>query len=288
MLDSSPNILVSLFRVMRLALHLFYYVLLAIFYPGLNRAWQRYLLRTWSKHLLAILNIGIYTEGEQTTPSESGFLMIANHTSWLDIFVLNALHPACFVAKAEVRHWPLIGWLCQRSGTIFIERTKRKDTAAISLQISALLEQGICVALFPEGTSTDGKQVGHFHSSLIQPAIDAGVKICPIALQYRDASGRTSTLAEFTGDMTLADSVWRILRGTQLSAVAAFTPLLTSSDTHRRALARTAQQTISDKLHEPIPAQNFSQLPCALPRALLSAQSAYVLLLDPILHNLPK
>jgi len=72
MLDSSPNILVSLFRVMRLALHLFYYVLLAFFYPGLNRAWQRYLLRTWSKHLLAILNIGIYTEGEQTTPSESG------------------------------------------------------------------------------------------------------------------------------------------------------------------------------------------------------------------------
>jgi len=288
MLNATPNILVSLFRGCRLALHLLYGGLLAIFYPGLNRAWQRRLLRTWSRHLLIILNIGIQTEGEQTTRAESGCMMIANHTSWLDIFVLNTLHPACFIAKSEVRHWPLIGWLCQRCGTIFIERAVRKNAAAINLQIRTLLEQGVCVGLFPEGTTTDGKQVGHFHSALIQPAIDAGARLCPIALRYQDAYGRTSTLAEFTGDMTLVSSIWRILRGPQINAMAVCTPALTTPDANRRVLARNAQQTISEKLHKPLPAQNFSQPPFALPQALLSAQSAYILLLDPILHNLPK
>ncbi len=285
--EAAPNILVSLFRGSRLALHLFYYVLLALFYPLLSRAWQRYILKTWSRHLLIILNVALQAKGEQSACDESACMMIANHTSWLDIFVLNALHPAFFIAKSEVRRWPLIGWLCQRSGTIFIERALRKDTAAINLQISTLLEQGVCVGLFPEGTTTDGKQVGHFHSSLIQPAIDAGVRLCPIALRYQDIYGRASTLAEFTGDMTLALSIWRILRGPRINAVAVCTPAL-APDANRRALARSAQQAISDELHNPISAQNFLQAPCALPHALLSAQSAYVLLLDPILHNLPK
>lgn len=286
--NTTPNILVSLFRASRLVFHLACGAFLAVFYPGLNQTRQRRILRSWSKQLLSILNICVMTEGEPVARSETGCMLIANHTSWLDIFVMNAVHPARFIAKAEVLNWPVIGWLCQRTGTIFIQRASRKHTAAINLQISSLLTQGSCIGLFPEGTTTDGKQVGHFHSALIQPAIDAGAKLCPIALRYQHLSGKTSTLAAFTGEMTLINSIWQILRGAQLNAVVAFIPEITALDSNRRALARTMQRSIAQRLLQPIPAQNFSDRPSAIPHVLFSAQSAYVLLLDPVLRNLPK
>ena len=286
--NTTPNILVSLLRASRLAFHLVYGAFLAVFYPGLSQARQRRILRGWSKHLLSILNIRIMTEGEPVARGEAGCMLIANHISWLDIFVMNAVHPVRFIAKSEVLNWPVIGWLCQRTGTIFIERASRKHTAAINLQISSLLTQGICVGLFPEGTTTDGKQVGHFHSALIQPAIDAGAKLCPIALRYQHMSGKTSTLAAFTGEMTLIGSIWQVLRGVQLNAVVAFTPAITTLDTNRRILASTMQRSIAQRLLQPVPAQDFRDRPSAIPHVLFSAQSAYVLLLDPVLHNLPK
>jgi len=286
--NTTPNILVSLLRAIRLAFHLVYGAFLAVFYPGLSHARQRRILRGWSKQLLSILNIRILTEGEPVDRADAGCMLIANHTSWLDIFVMNAVHPVRFIAKAEVLNWPVIGWLCQRTGTIFIQRTSRKHTAAINLKISSLLTQGICVGLFPEGTTTDGKQVGHFHSALIQPALDAGAKLCPIALRYQHLSGKTSTLAAFTGEMTLIGSIWQILRGIQLNAVVAFTPEVDPLETNRRILARSMQLSIAQKLLQPTPAQDFSNHPSAMPHVLFSAQSAYVLLLDPVLHNLPK
>jgi 1-acyl-sn-glycerol-3-phosphate acyltransferase len=97
-------------------------MLLAIIYPHLSRTRQRRILKSWSRQLLTILNIGIQIEGKQPTRIEGGHLMVANHVSWLDIFVLNAIHPAQFIAKSEVRDWPIIGWLCRRSGTMFIPR----------------------------------------------------------------------------------------------------------------------------------------------------------------------
>ncbi len=286
--DFSPHLLTSLFRGLRLALHILYGTMLAVFYPKLSPARQRRALRIWSKRVLSILNIALHIEGEQTTRDESGCLFIANHISWLDIFVMNAVHPARFVAKAEVRNWPLIGWLCQRTGTIFIERALRKNAAATNLHISSLLTQGICVGLFPEGTTTDGRQVGHFHSALIQPAIDAGARLCPIALRYQHLSGKASTLAAFTGEMTLLRSIWQILRGAQLNVVVAFTPTVSTLSANRRVLASTMQQSIAQRLLQPVAAQNFTDRPSAIPHARLSAQSAYVLLLDPILNHLHK
>ncbi|TAN72590.1 MAG: 1-acyl-sn-glycerol-3-phosphate acyltransferase [Gallionella sp.] len=244
----SANMLASMFRGARLALHLLHGILLAIFYPHLNRTRQRRTLKKWSRQLLGILNIGIQIEGQQPARGESGCLMVANHVSWLDIFVLNAVHPSRFIAKSEVRGWPVIGWLCERGGTIFIERALRQDAASINRHICTLLEQGVCVGLFPEGTSTDGSQVGHFHASLIQPAIDAEVRLYPIALRYQGEGGGPSAAAAFTGDSTLFQSVCRILRCGQLNALAVFTPALIATDRNRRVLARTAQGAIAQEL----------------------------------------
>jgi len=285
--ERSPSVPISLFRGCRLALHLFYAVLLAIFYPHLNQTKRRRILKTWSRQLLDILNIGIRTEGQWPVRGEGGYLVVANHVSWLDIFVLNTIYPSRFIAKTEVRNWPLIGWLCKRSNTIFIERALRQDAASINQQISLLLEQGVCVGLFPEGTTTDGKQVGHFHSALIQPAIDAGAMLCPIALRYQDEAGKQSSTAAFTGEVTLSRSIWRILRSPRFDALLVFTPALATAGENRRVLARAAQQAISQGLQtngatrQTVTQQGAS----AFPQTMVSSQSAYALLLNPNLAD---
>ena len=286
----SPDMLISVFRGSRLALHFFYGMLLAVIYPHLNQTRQRRAMKNWSRQLLAILNIGIQIEGQQPTRGEGGCLIVANHVSWLDIFVLNAIQPARFIAKSEVRGWPIIGWLCRRSGTIFIERAMRQDASLINQRVSLLLGQGACIGLFPEGTTTDGKQVGYFHSALIQPAIDAGIRLCPIALRYQDKNGELEIAAAFVGDMTLAQSIWQILRCPHHNALLVFTPVLMADNANRRVLARSAQEAIAQVLQtigttrKTVAQQGAS----AFPQTMLSSQSSYALLINPVLNRLPK
>lgn len=288
--ERSPNLMISLFRGGRLALHFLYAVLLAIPYPHLNQTKRRHTLKTWSLQLLEILNIGIRTEGEMSVRREGGFLVVANHISWLDVFVLNTIYPSRFIAKAEVRGWPLVGWMCKRVNTIFIERSLRRDAASVNREISLLLEQGVCVGLFPEGTTTDGKQVGHFHSALIQPAIDAGAMLCPIALRYQTQNGEQSSAAAFTGDMAMPQSIWRILRSPCFDALLVFTPVLFTAGENRRVLARAAQEAISQGLQNAASTQQKPEWEAtsASPQALLSAQSTYAPLLLPLPVQPPK
>jgi 1-acyl-sn-glycerol-3-phosphate acyltransferase len=286
----SVNILVCIFRGIRLVLHLFHGMLLALIYPYLDQIRQRHILKSWSRQLLCIFNIGIQIEGPQPNRGEGGCLMVANHVSWLDIFVLNAIHPCQFIAKSEVRNWPVIGLLSRRGGTIFIERAMRQEASKISQRVSLLLKQGACIGLFPEGTTTDGQQVGHFHSALIQPAIDAGVRVCPIALRYQNEDGYLSSTAAFIGDTTLVQSIWRILRSQRLNALVVFTPALLAANENRRVLARTAQAAIAQGLQNvAMTRQAISQpVASAFPQTLISAQSGYALLVNPALNQLPK
>src|ERR1019366_4497825 len=143
--DAPANTLTSVFRGIRVALHLLFGMLLAVIYPHLNQTRQRHILKTWSRQLLTILNIGIQIEGEQLARGEGGCLIVANHVSWLDIYVLNAIHPSQFIAKSEVRDWPVIGWISRRCGTIFIERALRQNASLINRRVSLLLKEGACI-----------------------------------------------------------------------------------------------------------------------------------------------
>lgn len=288
--ERSPSLPISLLRGARLALHLFYAMLLAIFYPYLKPAKRRRILKTWSRQLLNILNIGIRTEGPWPVHTEGGYLIVANHVSWLDVFVLNTIYPLRFLAKAEVRSWPLIGWLCKRSNTIFIERGMRQNIAPINQRVSALLKQGVCVGLFPEGTTTDGKQVWHFRSSLVQSAIDAGAMLCPIALRYQDKHEKQSGAAAFTGEMTLLQSIWRILRSPRFDALLVLTPALATAGENRRVLARAAQEAIAQGLQNVASLRQTPKQETApvIPQTLLSAQSAYAPLFLPLSNQPPK
>lgn len=287
MAKHSSNWIISGLRITFLALHIFYGILLAIIYPYLNQSRQCHIQKLWSRQLLAIFNIGIQIEGQQPARREDGCLIVANHVSWLDIFVLNAIHPSRFIAKSEVRDWPIIGWLCKRTGTIFIDRGLRQNTSLINTRVSYLLGQGVYVALFPEGTTTDGKQVGHFHSALIQSAINVHAKLCPIALRYQGDDGELSTAAAFTGDTTLIQSIWKILRGGHLNALVVHTPTLMPAVENRRALARAAQDAIVQALqHIGTTQQEATHYGAsASPNAMFSPSSTYALLLNPNLAD---
>lgn len=280
--------LIAAFRGSRVALHLLYGALLALPYPYLERQKQRRMLGNWSRELLTILGIRVRIGGHPRPRAAIGCLLVANHISWLDIFVLNAIQPAHFIAKAEVRGWPFIGWLCQRSGTLFVERTVRRNAAQVNHAAAVLLREGACVGLFPEGTTTDGSEVRHFHSALLQPAIEAGVMLCPVALRYLDAGGKPAAAAAYAGDTTLAQSLWRILRCRRLDASVTFTPALSPSGGNRRMLARAAQEAIAHSLQISQPEREPQPETGAVAIPLLSAQSAYVLLLDPVINQLPR
>jgi 1-acyl-sn-glycerol-3-phosphate acyltransferase len=233
----------GVFRGTRVALHILYGMLLAIIYPWLGRGIQRHIMQRWSRSLLGILNVGLSAQcGDR--PGLDGGLLVANHISWLDAIVLNAVSPVRFVIKSDVRDWPILGWLCQRSGNLFVRRDLRRDTARINDDIARHLVDGECIALFPEGTSTAGELPGHFHASLMQGAIDVGAAVAPVAIRYHDDHGNTSRVAAFVGDMSFVASLWQVLLNPSLNVSLSYLPLIPSAEKPRRLLAAEAQGAI--------------------------------------------
>jgi 1-acyl-sn-glycerol-3-phosphate acyltransferase len=171
-------------------------------------------------------------------------MVVANHISWLDVCVLNTIVPTRFVAKAELREWLVIGWLCSRAQTLFIERGKARAAARINLEVVEQIKEGFQFSVFPEGTTTDGHYVAPFHSSLLQPAIDAGVMVQPLALTYFDNDGESSIVAPYVGEMTFVESLWLILSAPSLQVQLIATPALNAAEFDRRQLAQAAKQQI--------------------------------------------
>jgi 1-acyl-sn-glycerol-3-phosphate acyltransferase len=239
-----PLQIIGVFRAARVALHLACGLMIASVFNWLSQSVRRRILRRWSAQLLNILNVSITAE-KSMHALRSG-IIVTNHISWLDVFVLNAVIPMRFVAKSEVRQWPLIGWLCARAQTLFIERGRARDAARINKQIVELLQNGECLAVFPEGTTTDGTQVGAFHASLLQPAVDACAEVHPVAIRYQDAQGAHSTAAAYIDDLSFAASLWNILNCRSLHVRLVATPSLNAAGSDRRTLTRMAWQQISN------------------------------------------
>lgn len=240
--------LIAAVRGMRVVSHLLYGLLLVSLFPLLKKPTQQHIVKYWSRKLLDILHVGLETQGCYHPPTARGSLLVANHVSWLDAVALNAVLPAYFVAKSEVSDWPLLGWIFRGIHTLFIKRDLKMDTLRVNQQIAKLLAQGARVALFPQGTTTDGAQLGHFHSSLLQGAIAMEAEICPVAIRYHDGVGQANRDAAFIGDMTFIQSLWKILCSPALHVTLMYLPTLTSAGKNRRALAAEAQSTIYQAL----------------------------------------
>lgn len=234
--------LIGALRAARVVLHLAWGMALALFYPGLSAGLRRRILRRWSIELLQILGVRVIVTGHDSMLQNG--IVVANHISWLDMFVLNAISPLCFIAKSEVRGWPVIGWLSARVGTLYIRRGSARDALRVNGQLVRLLQDGASLAVFPEGTTTDGASVAHFHSSLLQPAIDAGAPIHPFAIRYHGRLGEHSRAPAYIDDLTLLESIWSVLCCNNLHVHIHATPPIATDGGDRRELARLARSRI--------------------------------------------
>jgi 1-acyl-sn-glycerol-3-phosphate acyltransferase len=207
----------------------------------------------WAQEFLRIVRVDVRTVGSITT--QGPLLVVANHISWLDILVLLAVQPVCFVSKSEIKTWPLIGWLATNVGTLYIERASRRDALRVVHHIAEALQaqhaeaaQQI-IAVFPEGTTTDGSTVLPFHGNLIQSAISAHAAVQPVALHYADpATGAHSLAPAYVDDDTLVSSVWRVLRTPSVQAQLTFTPVQHAQGRERRAWAADIRQAVVQAL----------------------------------------
>ena len=232
-------------RVTRVFVHLLRGLLIAAaVFSFLGPAPRRKAVRDWSASLLRLLGVRLHVQGSPPAARGKPVMLVGNHVSWLDVFVINAVLPVRFVAKSEVRSWPLIGWLSARTGTLFIERARRRDAMRINRRISEVMRGGDVIAVFPEGTTTDGSHLLRFHSALLQPALLAEAAVHPVALRFERADGSLCVEAAYDGDKTLWDTVRLMVTQPVIHARVWFLPALPADTAHRRELAQTARSAI--------------------------------------------
>lgn len=201
-----------------LVLHVLSALVQLLFFVFLSRQRRAQLIQAWSRQLLKILKIKVKIVGDQAlVNSNQGFLLVSNHISWLDIHVINTMKPFVFVAKADVADWPIFGWIAKMIGTIFVKREKLSDLKRVIQIIRTQLQEHQPVCIFPEGTSSDGRQLLEFRSNLFEAVAHSEIKILPIALSYQE-NYKYSDRAAFIGDMGLIDSIKHILQSDHLIA----------------------------------------------------------------------
>lgn len=162
-------------------------------------------------------------------------LIVSNHLSYLDILAFSAALPCVFVSKAEVTGWPIIGRFAEQAGTIFVRREKQGDGSRANASIAERLRNGVCVVLFPEATTTNGEQILRFHSTMLQPAIDAGEAITPSAIRYELKDGDVEREVSWWGNMPIGPHLLNLLGKHGVKTIITFgEPVLAIGD--RKAL----------------------------------------------------
>ena len=167
---------------------------------------------------LAAINVQLSAIG----PPPSHGLVVSNHLSYLDILVLSGAVPCIFVSKAEVEGWPIFGRYARWAGSVFVRRHDRADAARANVSVAASLQSGVPVVLFPEGTTTDGESVLRFHSTMLQPAIDAEAQVTPCSISYELDDGVVEREVCWWGDMPLLPHALNLLGKKTIRATIAF------------------------------------------------------------------
>lgn len=175
-------------------------------------------------------------------------MMAPNHVSWIDTFAVSAVRPTRFIAKSEIRDWPIAGWVAQKAGTIFIRRAKRNDTARINELVHAALEEGDCVGFFPEGTTSEGDKLNKFHSSLFEPAVANRARVQPVAIRYEYPDGSLCRAMGFVGDLSFAQSLGLVARQKRIIARLCFAEPIDPAGLTRRDVAKIAQERVASLL----------------------------------------
>lgn len=223
--------------------------------PVVRKPLKAQIIRWWCQRLLAAFNLQVISHGHVPLKNAalSKTMFVANHISWTDIHALNSMVSVRFIAKSEIKTWPIFGYLVQCANTLFIDRNKRHDAGRIVDAVVLSLEAGDNLCFFPEGTTTDGTEMKPFKSSLVEAAILAGATIQPVAIHYPGPNGTINTGMAYAGETTMLESMQNILRQKYPVVELHFLPPivitdLATEDQDRRLLTRHIQQMIQQKL----------------------------------------
>ncbi|MFI1936267.1 lysophospholipid acyltransferase family protein [Streptomyces purpureus] len=214
-------------------------VLLAPLTALLPAAGRRRLTRLWARWVLRAFGVRIRVTG--VPPATGGpLLVVANHISWLDIPLVAAVLPGRMLAKTEVRHWPVLGPLAARGGTLFLDRDRLRALPGTVRQIADALSGGARVIVFPEGSTWCGRAQGRFRPATFQAALDASATVQPVRISYAPTGP-----AAFVGDDPLTASLWRIAATGAITAeIRILPPIPVGRHPDRRSLARAAQHAV--------------------------------------------
>jgi 1-acyl-sn-glycerol-3-phosphate acyltransferase len=212
-------------------------------FPRWSQEQREMRVQAWALQFLALWDIHLKVLG-QPVPNGPA-LIVSNHISWLDISIIHAARHCRFVSKSDIRDWPLVGALATGAGTLYIERTSRKDALRMVQDMAQAMQDGDVVAVFPEGTTSDGRDLLPFHANLIQSAIQAQAPVQPLSLQFVDAkSGEPSFAPCYIGDDTLLGSMWRTLSAPRILAVVHFGELQHAEGRDRRVWAHDLREEV--------------------------------------------
>ncbi len=211
------------------------------------------IIRNWSREQLRIAGIEVRAIGFPTD-SERPVTLVANHVSWADIFALNTQRACHFIAKAELRKWPLAGRLLANVGTIFINRSDRKETHRLKHVVHELLAAGETVAVFPEGTTSIGHDVLKFNASLLEPIVASHGEVWVVAIRYFSGKdNRRTDAAAYIGDMSLLESLKSIHQNAPIVAELRFIEAINCAGLTRREVAQRAEMAIRAVVQSPVP-----------------------------------
>lgn len=199
--------------------------------------------RWWHQRVLRALGIKLSIHG---TAADSATLFVANHLSWLDIHLIGSHLPVRFLSKAEVKDWPVFGWLASRAGTLYIPRGSKAASEQANHIMQQTLRDDQHVVLFPEATTSDGN-IKHFHGRLMQSAIDAQCLIQPVAIRYPDDAGNgVHAAALYTGNTRFMQSVKNVMSAKNLLAELHFLEPINTQNLSRDELARCAEAQVKN------------------------------------------
>lgn len=218
-------------------------------FPKLAPAEQALRVQEWAQRMLVIMGVRLVVQG--TPPAAGPMLVISNHLSWLDILTMHAARHMRFVSKSGVKQWPVLGTLSTGAGSLYIERERRRDAMRVVHHMTEALRAGDLIAIFPEGTTSDGRGLLPFHANLLQAAISSDAPILPAALRFADAAtGETSQAPRYIDDDNLLTSVWNTLRAPPLLAIVRFGEPQSAYGRERRRWARSLHEDVQQLRRE--------------------------------------
>ena len=247
--NSHANFLVRVFRTARIVAHTFTGLFVASIVLSLvNMQRKKSIVKWWCSGLLRAFHIKVKAFGDLPNANIQGAMFVANHVSWADIHALNSMIPLRFVAKSDIKNWPVFGYLVTKANTLFIDRSKRQAAGRIVETVSNSLSAGDNLCYFPEGTTTDGTHMLPFKSSVLQAAINAKTHVWPVAIRYVNKDGSINTAMAYAGETSMIESMKLIIMQKNAIVELHFLAPIQAAGRDRRELTDAAFAAIKAKL----------------------------------------